>query len=136
MDRLPLTKTCGKCKEEKLITEYYLQRGEGLRKSDYNSYCKYCHNRRSPKEQVKQRNNRARIKRDYGLTVDEYQLMFELVDYKCVVCKSEKKLVLDHCHETGQIRNVLCHNCNTALGHVKDNIIILQGLVKYLEGFR
>lgn len=133
MNRLPYSKICGKCKEEKLISEYYKMRGEGLRKSDYNSFCKYCHNRRSPKEQVMQRNAKARIKREFGLSIEEYRQYFEDADYKCSVCDSKHKLVLDHCHSTGIIRGVLCHNCNTALGHVKDNILILKGLINFLE---
>lgn len=53
----------------------------------------------------------------------------------CQVCGSDKKLCIDHDHESGRVRGVLCDNCNKALGHAKDDIETLKGLVSYLENF-
>ena len=55
----------------------------------------------------------------------------------CEVCLRpekdfSKKLCLDHNHDTGQYRGWLCHNCNSALGHAKDDVNILYALANYL----
>jgi len=44
------------------------------------------------------------------------------------------KLVVDHCHEGGQVRGLLCHNCNRALGLLKDDVDTLQKAIDYLGG--
>ena len=44
------------------------------------------------------------------------------------------KLVVDHCHATGTVRGLLCHNCNRALGLLHDNTEVLLNAIKYLEG--
>lgn len=56
----------------------------------------------------------------------------------CSICniedgKSQKRLSVDHCHITGKFRGWLCCNCNTALGHLKDNINILEKMIGYLK---
>lgn len=50
----------------------------------------------------------------------------------CEVCGDSGKICFDHNHTTGAFRGWLCHNCNTALGHAKDNPELLQRLAKYL----
>jgi hypothetical protein len=69
--------------------------------------------------------------RSYGLTMDE---AIELESIKgCENCGSTHRLCVDHDHETGRVRGILCHGCNVALGAVKDNIKTLQGLITWLE---
>jgi hypothetical protein len=51
----------------------------------------------------------------------------------CAVCGSDERLGIDHCHETGVVRGVLCHWCNTALGLAKDDPATLRALANYLE---
>ena len=52
---------------------------------------------------------------------------------RCVICKRNVILRVDHCHTTGKVRGLLCHNCNTGLGQFKDNIDNLKMAIKYLE---
>ena len=52
---------------------------------------------------------------------------------KCEICGNSVRICLDHDHKTGKFRGWICHNCNTALGHAKDNIETLQGLINYLK---
>jgi hypothetical protein len=78
---------------------------------------------------------RADVKRRFGITWDEYQ---EFVSAKtCEVCgdagDSLGRLSLDHDHETGQLRGVLCTKCNLALGCVNDDPERLHALALYLE---
>lgn len=55
----------------------------------------------------------------------------------CEACgkKGERvgEMHVDHCHDTGAVRGVLCFNCNAALGHVNDSIERLQSLIRYLN---
>ena len=45
----------------------------------------------------------------------------------------EKYLAIDHCHESGIVRGLLCMPCNTGLGNFKDNVQTLLNAIKYLE---
>lgn len=82
-------------------------------------------------------------KKRYGLNYEDLIILFERQDYKCLICSTEisvsrkpqdpQRGVVDHCHETNQIRGILCHNCNRALGLVKDNKETLLKMIDYLE---
>ena len=52
---------------------------------------------------------------------------------KCAICSSNKKLVVDHDHQTGRIRGVICDDCNLALGRFKDSIAVLWAAIQYLS---
>lgn len=66
------------------------------------------------------------------MTVDELNDLLALG--RCEVCgRSDVKFCIDHDHETGKVRGLLCDGCNKALGHARDDISILAGLIKYLE---
>ena len=56
-----------------------------------------------------------KIRFRYGLTLDEYAQLEEDQDWICAICKSEKRLNLDHNHATGKVRQFLCHRCNIGL---------------------
>lgn len=78
------------------------------------------------------------LKKYFGLTVEVYDSMYIEQGGCCAICgthQSELKLRLavDHDHETGQLRGLLCGSCNTALGLMKDSIGILDNAVSYLE---
>ena len=85
----------------------------------------------------------AYLKRTYGISIEDYQRMLSDQQGECKICKSEgfvmaehhkMKLVVDHCHATGIVRGLLCHNCNRALGLLHDNTKVLLNAIKYLEG--
>jgi len=60
--------------------------------------------------------------------------MVDAVDGKCEICgNAEEGLCVDHCHETGQIRGVLCRRCNRAIGQLGDNLEAVRKAVAYLE---
>lgn len=67
------------------------------------------------------------------------QLLFnfrDLKENKCEICgekENKKKLCIDHNHETGELRGILCSKCNSALGLFKDNIENLKKAIEYLE---
>lgn len=73
----------------------------------------------------------------YGLTLEQYNNMVEAQGGRCAICGTEEPgagrnhLFIDHCHETGVIRGLLCHHCNVGLGRFK-NVSILQAAINYL----
>ena len=74
----------------------------------------------------------------YGLTQDDYAKMFEEQNGYCKICKGHaiefsRRLAVDHCHETGKVRGLLCMFCNTGLGNFKDNIDLLEEAIAYLK---
>jgi hypothetical protein len=81
--------------------------------------------------------------RNYGISREEWLAMYEAQNRVCYICQTEgfvmreghqAKLMVDHCHETGKVRGLLCHNCNRALGLLKDDIECLKRALIYLEG--
>lgn len=80
-------------------------------------------------------NKRANLKRMYNLTVEEYNLMLDLQDNKCMICglEPDKTLVVDHNHTNGKVRELLCNHCNFLLGNARENIETLKSAIKYLE---
>jgi len=51
---------------------------------------------------------------------------------KCQICHTRGNMYLDHNHKTGVIRGRLCLHCNLALGHVRDRVVVLQKMIRYL----
>lgn len=83
-------------------------------------------------------------KKKYGITVDQYEDMFNSQKQKCKICgiDNANKWVIDHDHahhinsEIGCIdciRGILCNNCNLMLGHARDNVTILKAAIDYLS---
>lgn len=86
--------------------------------------------------------NRARINlcsrlRRYGLTITQYAQMLKAQNNTCKVClgpfESPRRTHVDHDHATGQVRAILCGNCNTALGHLRESDFNLQRMLAYLR---
>jgi hypothetical protein len=82
---------------------------------------------------------RYRIKH-YDLSPAEYDAMFLRQGGACAICKkaewNSKGPYIDHDHVSGKVRGILCHRCNTALGHVLDDPIIAQAMTDYLKKYR
>jgi hypothetical protein len=75
------------------------------------------------------------LKKNYNLTLEEYNLKLQEQNGVCAICKTppnKKQLAVDHCHKTGKIRKLLCANCNTALGLLYDDINIITSLRNYI----
>ena len=85
----------------------------------------------------------AYFKRNYGITCDDYERMLYDQNELCAICYGEGfimdhgrhqlKLVVDHCHSTGVVRGLLCHNCNRALGLLKDDTDVINRAIEYLK---
>ena len=74
--------------------------------------------------------------REYGLTPKDYDRILEEQNGLCATCEKhpgDRNLDVDHCHETGRVRGLLCNNCNRALGYAKDDPKVLRRMAEYLE---
>lgn len=69
----------------------------------------------------------------YNLSYPQYIELLNLNNGMCEICKIEKATDIDHCHKTGKVRGMLCHNCNMMLGHAKDNKESLIVAIEYLN---
>jgi hypothetical protein len=107
-------------------------------------YCGTCKRLRS-KEEIKRRTpeysrqvqRRSHIKTAYGMTVEQYDAMLITQNGVCAICSkpssNKKRLHIDHEHATGAIRGLLCHSCNTGLGLLRDDPILLVRCLEYLK---
>ena len=80
----------------------------------------------------KQTCRKNKLKRLYGLSIEQYEQMLLLQNGLCLLCINPAEVV-DHCHNTNKVRGLLCHACNKGLGHFKDNIETLEKAIKYLN---
>lgn len=124
-----MTKRCTVCGETKDITEF-ASAGKGKKRAQ----CKPCLARKK-REYYKRNPDKARRRNlltYYGITVEEFDKMAEAQNNCCAAClKPTDQLHVDHDHKTGKVRELLCMNCNLALGHVQDNIQRLIQLRDY-----
>lgn len=77
-----------------------------------------------------------RLKGKYGITIEQYDGMMAAQDGRCAICAvpfSDTQPYVDHNHATGEIRGLLCGNCNNGLGRFKDDPRRLLGAVAYLD---
>ncbi len=75
-------------------------------------------------------------KRRYGLTPEQHAAMAESQGDLCAICKRRRTLVVDHCHETGVVRGLLCDNCNVGIGRLGDDPARLAAAAKYIRDSR
>ena len=112
-------KLCTKCSTKKpTLDGFHLSKraSDGLA-----SWCKTCVNsiKREPRQRVYSPEDKRKwaLKSRYNLTPAQYQSMLTKQGGKCALCSAEPKTFhVDHCHNTGKVRGLLCHKCNIRLG--------------------
>jgi hypothetical protein len=129
-------KQCGVCGLTKSINEFYVSKRN---KTGYRGECKQCsleYHQKHP--EVRRRCNLRKI---FGITVEEYDAALALQGKKCGCCgisvndKKPRNFAVDHCHETGALRGILCRDCNLAIGFLGDNLSGIEKAIRYLEKF-
>jgi hypothetical protein len=132
-----ITKTCIRCQIEKPIPKYHKDSGK---KDGYHTTCKLCSCSRERKRyhanQVKDRN--LKLRRKYGISHNDYLELLEAQNGRCAICGTDVSggkgaFHVDHCHNSGQIRGLLCHSCNVGLGHFNDQESLLLKAALYLH---
>ena len=82
---------------------------------------------------TKEQKQNIELFRKYGITLEQYRTMSDTQNDKCAICKDTTKLVVDHCHNTGAVRGLLCNNCNRGIGYLKDNKDNLKSAIDYIS---
>lgn len=152
------TKQCRKCGEIKACLEFYLHRSTRDGRANYcrscaqeyqrsyqaerrEQYREYSRKRQlDPKKRARDRQNkRGMWLRLYGLTHDEHDALLARQNNACAICGepgenwAERGLHVDHDHESGLVRGLLCGRCNLGLGYFKDSPDRLAAAVEYLK---
>jgi hypothetical protein len=105
--------------------------------SGYSSYCKPCHNKRSRASREKVGGSRTyHLTRRYGMTAAEADYLLDKQGRLCAICGAAPAGHVDHDHETGAVRALLCFNCNGGLGQFRDDPAVLRAAAEYVEEHR
>lgn len=111
-------KTCSSCKIEKTIKDFSKNIGT---KDKLQNACNSC---------------KAQMTRNWKYAMKNGDIERMIVEQGgcCAIClKKTDDIVLDHCHKTGTIRQMLCRKCNAVLGMCDDNILILKASIEYIN---
>ena len=94
------------------------------------------------KEEVRRRDRARQRRKNYGITDEFYEDMKARQNDCCAICgkhssEQDQALAIDHDHDTGKVRGLLCRTCNLGIGYLNDNINLLANAIKYLnkEGY-
>lgn len=72
----------------------------------------------------------------FGLTVEQYKFIYDSQKGKCAICgdkEGKKNFSIDHDHKTGKVRGLLCNNCNSGIGYLRDNVKIIFKAAEYIK---
>lgn len=156
------TKTCSCCKQEKPVSEFHKDKNSSDGYTYKCKECRNAANRKyyqDHPEKRKEKNDKKKeyrklyyadeehkfkyrvkyIEKKFGINYEEYDRMMEEQEGVCAICgcpetkENAKYLAVDHDHNTGKIRGLLCNNCNRALGLLKDDVLVLQNAINYLN---
>lgn len=114
------SKTCAKCQETKALDDFHRQPSGPKGR---HSYCKPCANKLARESKMRnytpEQKRRWHMKARYGVSASEVDAMVSTQEGKCPLCDRPlegKRPCVDHDHNTGRVRGVLCHRCNIRLG--------------------
>ncbi len=142
-------KLCSKCKRNLPVGCF----NKATTKSSLSSACKECYNKQQGlyriqnREKTRERNktfyrkNKRKVishqlERLYGITLAEYDRMFEKQNGVCAICNLPeimRRLSIDHNHKTGTVRELLCTSCNALLGYLREDEQKLENVKRYLQ---
>ncbi len=152
---LPTRKTCRDCQVEQPVSAFGTSRSKDSPHGFYyRSYCIECGKirsqlygtahrgsrnarlrewrQKSPKK-VRQLDLRKRLWSKYKMTPLELEELTEAQKGQCLLCHQRKRLFIDHDHNTGRVRGLLCPRCNSILGHLEQHPGLLKSMAAYLS---
>ena len=128
---------CGRCKN---LNQFYKDHSKLLGR-EYR--CKICSKRKSKIFRFKNPGlgkeywKKYRLEKEFGLSIIEYNSLLRDQDSKCAICGNPfiKTPNIDHNHETGKIRGLLCRDCNLGIGYFGDNLMLIKKAINYLKKY-
>jgi len=134
-----------KIKKAAYDRKYQIEHKELVNKNAMNFYNTHPEYREKQSKRLKKRRvdntelcRNRELLRNYGITIEEYNELLFKQNGCCAICgvhhlELNRSLYVDHNHETGEVRGLLCLHCNSTLGYAKDSIVILENAIKYLQ---
>lgn len=128
-------KTCRQYKDESEFTTNTSGLKDGL-----SLHCRQC--QAEARERAPMRIRESALKRMYGITVADYDRMYAEQGGTCAICRQPEKLVrrgvlqelsVDHCHATGRVRGLLCHDCNLGIGKLGEDSDRITAAAEYVR---
>jgi len=115
-------KKCSKCAKFKTVDNF---RKDSRSKDELQSWCIEC---------TTTAQKDAALRANYGITLNDYNALVIAQGGECKICRrNDRSLWVDHCHDTGKVRGLLCPGCNTGLGSFGDKIEGLEAAINYLK---
>lgn len=123
---------CPDCQAVKPLEDFPLNKSKP---SGYERYCLPCHNVRGRENKIKNHGSTRNyhLKRRYKITDQEVRGIVLAQRGGCGICGAPDPEHVDHDHVTGEVRGILCFNCNGGLGQFKDNIATMRNAIDYLK---
>jgi len=125
-------KRCPDCGETKPPEDFPRNKNS---KDGRHTYCKPCHNARG-RETIQRLHGNSRhyhLRRRYGIGADEFDELVRQQGGVCAICGRPDPEHVDHSHDTGAVRGILCFNCNGGLGQFRDSVDALLAAAAYLD---
>lgn len=155
--KLECVRSCATCGLAKPETEFRLRKSHATGLHYRGKVCRACHQKKSlawrkanpgrvqkynakAREKDPDRNRKlaleSHFRRKFGITMQQRDEMLESQGGRCMICDTDtprgKGWCVDHHHDNGRIRGILCAPCNSFIGLAKESVVILQRAIKYL----
>ena len=133
-------KKCSTCKRKLAVSSFYKNKS---RKDGLQHNCKGCHKKHTHASRIKHPHTQLEYdwnRRGIDITMEQYEELRASSGGCCFVCGIHEsllptRLAVDHCHDTGVVRGLLCQSCNTSIGKLGDNIEGLKRALNYLKDY-
>lgn len=142
---------CSSCQTPKPVEDFFAN--PRVKRGHY-SECKTCNSDRTKRwrqahpDRMKERRKKwvsqnrelqaaltrkSALNRRYGMSPEDYDALVKAQGGACAICGcSDKRLVIDHCHQTGRVRVLLCDKCNRGLGCINDDPVLIARAAEVL----
>lgn len=132
-----LTRNCKRCGTQYITTDQRKIFCTTVCSKRYSAMVGGLRKRRERPDHYERYDRERSLKKNYGITIAEYDQMFSSQSGKCAICETHqdnlsKRLAVDHCHTTGKLRKLLCEKCNRGLGFFQDSPVLLKKAMEYL----